>query len=77
MGPESVEVGPQRLKAGRVHGVDPTRAVRAIRYKTSILEHPQVLRDGGTADWEVASQLTDCTWADYQALEDGATGAIA
>jgi hypothetical protein len=36
-----------------------------------------VLGDRGAADWKVASQLAHGAWAGHEALENGATGAIA
>jgi hypothetical protein len=36
-----------------------------------------MLRDRGAADWKVASQLAYRAWAGHEALEDGATSAIA
>jgi hypothetical protein len=77
MGPEPVEIGAQRFQAGRVHCVDATSSFGAVGDQTRMLEHPQVLGHGGTANWKVASQLTHGAWPGHEALEDGATGAIA
>jgi hypothetical protein len=40
-----------------VHRVHTTSAFRAVRDKARVLEHTQVLRHGGAADWKVARQL--------------------
>ncbi len=77
MRPKSVEISAQRFQAGRVDSVDATSPFRAVGDQTRMLQHPQVLGDGGTADWKVASQLAHRAWAGHEALEDGATGAIA
>jgi hypothetical protein len=75
--PESVEISAQRFQAGRVYRVYATSSFRAVGDQTCILEHPEVLGDRGAADWKVISQLAHGVWADYEALEDSATGAIA
>jgi hypothetical protein len=75
--PEPVEISAQRFQAGRVDRVYATSSFRTVGDQTRILEHPQVLGDRGAADWKVVSQLAHGVWSDDEALEDGATGAIA
>jgi hypothetical protein len=77
VGPEPVEIRAQRFQAGRVDRVDATSSVRAVRDQTRILEHPEVLGDRGAADGKIASQLAHGARAGHEALENGATGAIA
>jgi hypothetical protein len=75
--PKPVEIGPERGKAGRVHNIYVTSAFWSVCNETSVLEHPEVLRDGGAADWKLASQFADSAWAFHKLLENGATGAVA
>jgi hypothetical protein len=75
--PESVEISAQCFQAGRVYRVYATSSFRPVGNQTCMLEHPQVLGDRGAADWKVVSQLAHGVWADHEALEDSATGAIA
>ncbi len=77
MRPEAVEIGAQRFKAGRVDRVYATSSFCAVRDKTGVLEHPQVLGDGRAADGKVVCQFAHGAWEFHKALEDGATGAIA
>jgi len=77
MGPEPVEISAQCFQARRVYRVYATSSFRAVKDETGVLEHPQVLRDRGAADRKVASQFAHGAWAGHEALEDGATGAIA
>jgi hypothetical protein len=77
MGPEPLKISAQRFKARRIHRVHTASSFRAVGDKTGVLEHAQVLGNGGAADWEVASQLAHGAWTFDEALEDGATSAVA
>ena len=77
MGPELIEISTQRRKAGRVDDINAPSAFWAVGDKTGTLEHPQVLRDGGAADWQVAGQLADGSWPFRKAREDVATRGVA
>lgn len=53
--------------------MDPIHAARPNRlvdYQASLLEHPEVLRDGGTTHWQFAGELADRTRAIHQQLKD-------
>jgi hypothetical protein len=58
LGPESVEITAQRFQTDRVHRVNTPSAFGVVRDKAGVLEHTQVLRYGGAADWEIVCQLT-------------------
>ena len=77
MGPELIEISTQSRKAGRVDDIYPPSAFRAVGDKTGTLEHPEVLRNGGAADWQVPSQVADGSWPFRKAREDGATRGVA
>jgi hypothetical protein len=75
--PESIEICPERIDALRIQLVDAAIANRPVDDELRVLEHAEVLRNGRTADGEIASEGPDGQWALEQALEDGAPGRIA
>lgn len=77
MGPEPIEIGPERREAGWVYDIYATGAFRVIGDEAGLLEHTQVLGDGRPADRKIARQLTHGAWTLDQAFEDGASGGIA
>ena len=76
-GPEAVEIGAYRVDAGGVDLVEASPADRLVQHQPGVLEHLEVLGDGGTADRETRRQLADDTRAVGQAFEDGPAGGIA
>lgn len=77
MAPETIEIRTQRFQAGGVHRIDATSSFCALGDEAGVLEHTQVLGDGGTTDREVACQLTHGARALHETGEDRATSAIA
>jgi hypothetical protein len=75
--PELVEVGAQLGDPVRIELVDAARAQRAIDHQPGGLEHLEVLRDGGSADRQLAGELADRARAVGEALEDRAPRRIA
>src|SRR3954466_13264957 len=57
--PHAVQVGAQDLQAGRVDLVEAPRAGLAVDHQPDVLEHLQVLGDGGAADRQVGGELAD------------------
>ena len=72
MPPEPLEIGAKRAEPSGIDLIDAAIAVGPVDDQSRILEHPQVLRDGGTAHRELAGELADRPWALGEALEDGA-----
>ena len=70
LAPEPVELGAQRAQPVRLDVVDAARAGLRVRHQPGVLEHLQVLGDGGAADRQVLGQLTDRPGTLEQPLED-------
>ena len=75
-GPELVEVGAQHAQPLLIDGVDATRAGGTVGDEPGVLEHLEVLGDGGAADRQLAGQLADRARALGDPLEDRAAGRI-
>src|SRR5580692_6930853 len=56
-GPHLIEVSAQPRNTFRIQLVQPPRSGLAVGYKPCILEHTQMLRDGGTTHRHGASKL--------------------
>jgi len=74
--PEPIEVVPQRVDAGRIKLVETTVSLGPIDHQVRVFQNPEMLRDGGPADRELASELPDWLRAIHEALEDRATSGI-
>jgi len=75
--PEEVEKCSQPSETVRIYRVEPPVPVRAVDHQTGVLQHLQVLRDGGPADRQVAGNVDHREGSSPQAVEDPATGSIA
>ena len=72
-----VEIGAQRADTVGVELIDATGAHGLVDHQPGVLEHLQVLRDGGTADGKLAGELADGARAICEMLEDRAPGRVA
>ena len=70
LGPEGVEVVAHGGDPVRVEGVDPPRALRAVAHEPRLLEHLEVLGDGGAGDGQLSRQLADRPRPHRDPLED-------
>lgn len=75
--PESLEIASEQRESSRIQFVHSSCACRAVRDEPRILEHSQVLRDGGTADGKPMSEHADRARAGEQALDYRAASGIA
>src|ERR671919_2565451 len=57
--PEPLEVGAQRAHPVRVEPVDAAGALGPLGNEPRLLEHPEVLGDGGATDRQLAGELAD------------------
>src|SRR5262245_5074396 len=75
--PEFLEVAAQAVDARGVQSVQPAVADRLIDHEMGVLEHTQVLRDGGAADGKRARELTNRDRAVEQTFENRPARGIA
>src|SRR3954452_24425207 len=75
--PEVVEVSAQQAQSLGIDLVDAPGADSLVDDQPGVLEHLQVLRDGGPADRQLPGQLTDRPGPLGQVLEDRPPGRIA
>jgi hypothetical protein len=75
--PEPVEVLAQCRDAFGVELIDPAVADLSVNDQSRLLEHLEVLRDGGSAHWQLARQIHDGTGPIGEAFEDRAPRRIA
>ena len=71
--PEALEVRAQFKKPFRSRPVEPLRTVATFTDQPGVFEHPEVLRDGGTADAEIRGDAPGVQFAFGHQREDGAT----
>jgi hypothetical protein len=74
--PEPIEVVPQRIDAGGIELIEAAVSLRPIDDEVCVFQNPEMLRDGGPADREIAGEFPDWLRAVHEALEDRATGGI-
>ena len=72
-----IEVLAQKLEPVGVGSVEPAGADLSIEHQADVLEHLEVLRDGGPAHRESRGDLSDRQGSVAQAVEDGLAGRIA
>ena len=70
-------IGTKGTQAVRVKLVDVTGAGRPVHHEPGVLEHLEVLRDGGAADRKIPCELADRLWTIRESLEDRPTGRVA
>src|SRR4029453_5274469 len=68
--PELVQVSPQNGEPRGIDLVEPSCAIPTIADEADVLEHLQVLRDGGPADGQLARQVTDRSRPVGEPIED-------
>src|SRR5215212_8334792 len=68
--PEPVELSTERAHAIGIDPVDAAVARGPVHDESRVLEHLQVLRDRGSADWELARELADRLRAIRETLEE-------
>jgi hypothetical protein len=76
LGPKPIEIVPEGIDARRIQFVDPAIAGGPIDDEAGVLQDPQMLGDGRTADREVAGELAHRLRAVQQAFEDRAARRI-
>ena len=76
IGPEALQVGPQRGEPFGVDAVEVPGAVLALRHETRSLQDAQVLGDGRPADGELGRDVDHGTRPVAQELEDRPPGWI-
>src|SRR5207248_7070701 len=74
--PEPIQIAAQLIEALWVHVVDPPGPDRRVIDEARVLQHLQVLRDGGPADGQVAGKLSDGLRPLGEPLEDRSPGGI-
>jgi hypothetical protein len=74
--PEPVQVAAKSSESVRIELVKATRAIAGVDHESGLLQHPQVLRDGGAAHREALRELPHGPRAGEQPLEDIAPGRI-
>ena len=77
LAPEVVEVVAELAEPVRIEPVEPPRAVAPLGHEPRLLQHAQVLRDGGPADRQLVRDLADRSRAVAQLLEDRPAGRVA
>src|ERR1700733_5280866 len=77
LGPHPVEVCTQPCHSLGMQLVEAPRSGFAVGDQPGILEHPEVLRHRGTADWQRLSQFVDGNRAARELLKDRHAGSIA
>jgi len=75
--PELIELDAKSAHPLGVELVDAPVADGPVYQQPSLLQHLEMLRDGGPADWQLASKLADGPGTFRQKLEDRASGRIA
>lgn len=68
-----------RAKAGKAFGIERIKAARTlsgVEHEPYVLEHFQMLRNGGTRNGERIGDLVDGHGAFRKSLEDGHAGAV-
>lgn len=74
--PNLIEVGAQERNAFGIQLIEAAGAVFAAGNQARILEHTQMLRDGGPADGQGSRQLVHGYGAGGELLQDGHTGGV-
>src|SRR3954454_1643371 len=75
--PEPLKLLTQRRQAGWVGLIDAPVPQRPVDHQARVLEHPQVLRDCGAADGQLAGQFADGPGTLSDAGEDLASRRVA
>jgi hypothetical protein len=75
--PEPIEVVPQRVDAGGIELIEAAVSLGPIDDEVRVFQNPEMLRDGGPADREIAGEFADWLRAIHQALENRPPGGIA
>jgi hypothetical protein len=74
--PELVEPASERAETLGIDAVHATRAGGLVGDQAGLFEDFQVLGYGGTADRHFGSELTDCSRAAAEVLEDLSAGGV-
>src|SRR5262245_26603321 len=74
--PESVEELTEGIESRRIERVDPPVPLGPVGHQAGILQHAEVLRDGGPADRESFRQLSHRQRPAQQPVQDGPPGGV-